>query len=71
MGLKNSLGVLKDSKVLENAQRLNNYMQSIDEDLKAMQQAFNKNMEILANSQRELNNKLDSIQQEIQKLKHK
>lgn len=70
MGL-NKWNVLKDSKVMENAQRLNNYMESIDNDLKAMQQAFNKNMEILANSQKELNNKLDALKQDIQHLKKK
>jgi len=49
-------------QIVESSQRLNNYMKSVDEDLKALQQAFNHNLTILVEKIDNLEKKIDRLE---------
>lgn len=50
------------NEILKGSERLNNYLQTIDEDLKSLQETFNKNTITLFE-------KLEELEKEIKKLK--
>jgi len=56
------------SKIMENAERLNNYMKSIDEDLRNMQQAFNNNFKLYADALDKLQEDLAEIHKKVDEL---
>lgn len=49
------------NKMLEGAERLNRYMQTVDEDLKKIAEAFNTNISVIGNKLDEMDAKLDKI----------
>lgn len=58
MGMLQQMGM---KQVIENSERLNRYMKSIDDDLKALQEAFNNNITLLYNEVKGLSEKIEMV----------
>lgn len=67
MGVMQKLG---QEKIIESAKQLNNYMQSVDDSLKELLTAFNHNTQSFAKELTEIQQKLDSIEKQIQEVKN-
>ena len=69
MGLKVSLPGIADLK--DGANRLNNYMKTVDEDLRNMQEVINQNFTTIGKIMKEMETKLDRIKEVLENDKNR